>query len=456
MQEKYDQNIPNSNDEMDESSAQADSKSNEQPLKLSATTNAVAELLEGIRPGAGDTDINNSVDKKVELKQDNKIIYQDETSEQNFKNELSLALADRLQDIVQKPQGSHLDSSTETIQITVNDQPVFKTEKGIVTVNKTTQQSEVAKPPPANKTILAELLPPPYYGGTRMAVMPPQPIIVQTSATPASHSQLDIQPTLLERLEQADEQKMPLARGEQWMKIPLKKRFREKLEQLTSSISKGRAADVAIDLLQTYGHRQNNEHIYDAEQYRIRGFGRHILVQDRQGVGVMTIKTRLLRRPVIENYRLTPQQENEFLGVRAQILKQGMQGFSKDPLVRSQQLGGLTPQGDAKLAEDLKAFSVADVARELLNAGGSKPDFEGIRMLNGQQYTVVESRNTLAIFARDRGQIFSQKGGTIESKLTAADTKHFVFLSKELANLKQQRQLAQCSSPIKNPVSGLS
>ena len=155
----------------------------------------------------------------------------------------------------------------------------------------------------------------------------------------------------------------------------------------------------------------------------------------------MTIGTSRFGRPKVVNSRLTADQEDLFLQVRLQLPG----GISRDPLLRIQQMGGLAPHADIKLAKDLHSFAVAKIARDLLDSSNIK--FEnGKRAVGGELYQITESSNSLAITAPGRGKILLQRGGVIRAKLNTTDVSHFLYLGRDLARLQTHEQITATQS----------
>ncbi|MEM6251316.1 MAG: hypothetical protein AAF821_00195 [Cyanobacteria bacterium P01_D01_bin.156] len=396
-------------------------------------TNALFELLEQLRKavpsyqnGNGDRVSNTP----IEIKLDHIAYYRDGSQDKPSFNLTTLSDVDYLHYALKQSPGKRIGGRDNSITITVGGQPVFKAEAGIVTHNTvpqpTVDQVPVYQPGPQ------------YYSAPQMAAMPVPPMIVQSPVT--LERSRDKAPSFLERIDQASEIEKPSVRQDKWMKMKPSTRLQMAIERLFSFKKKGQAVDVAMELLQRYGTRQGDEFVYEAQGYRIRGVGRHVLVEDREGRGLMAFKTKVFGRPAIKSYKLDSTQEMEFLRVHTELADRNFEGISSDPLLRAMQLRGLAPDGDTQIVDDLKALSVSDIARDLLNASGSQPDKEGTRVLDGKQYRIVHSPESLSIYAKGgRGLVFKQQGGTIDSKLTAADTKHFIFVSKELAALQKQR-----------------
>ena len=407
-------------------------------------TNGLFELLEQLRmanPSSQDDNGNGMRYGTIEIKADHITLYREGSDSQPSHNLTTLSDIDYLQYALKQSPGQRIGGPDNSILITVGGQPVFKAEAGIVTHNMvqrpTFEQSHFQQQGP------------PHYGAPQMTAMPmPPPVIVQSPVT-LERSQ-NKEPSFLERIDQASEIEKPSVRQDKWLKMSPTTRLQMAVERLFSFKKKDQAVDVAMELLQRYGTRQGDAFVYESQGYRIRGVGRHILVEDREGRGLMAVKTKVFGRPAIRSYKLDATQETDFLRVHNELANRNFEGISSDPLLRAMQLRNLAPDGDTQIVDDLKALSVSDIARDLLNASGSQPDKDGTRVLDGNQFRIVQNPEKFSIYAKGgRGLVFQQQGGTIESKLTAADTKHFIFLSKELAALQKQR----AAQPMQQPPS---
>ncbi|MEO0407356.1 MAG: hypothetical protein AAF289_08405, partial [Cyanobacteria bacterium P01_A01_bin.135] len=123
---------------------------------------------------------------------------------------------------------------------------------------------------------------------------------------------------------------------------------------------------------------------------------------------------------------------------------QGIDGLAKEPPMRSRQLGGLAPAGDAGLTRDLTALAIAKTARKLLDATGSRPNVQGKRVFQGgSHYKIEETPNSLKIHAAERDQILSISNGKIKSDLSSRDVTYFRFIDQELSQDLQLQRSAE-------------
>lgn len=374
----------------------------------------------------------------IEIRLDGETVYQEDAEGVPLTNRLGLQAVEFLQVALEHEPGERIAQTEEpSLAVQIGEAEVLSVEKGVVTRNELH-----GKEPTKQQSGLQTLFSAPQNGNGMSAVPPVAlPVSIQEPLTFQVQRLREQPPSILERLDNAAGI-APLAQHPQWMKVPLRRKFSEAMLKRLPALRQQRVADTAIDLLQKYGARQGQSFIYETEGYTIRGEGKLITVSDREDRKIVALCSRVLRPPKVMKYYLTPTQEEDFLKIHQTIRQAGLRGLAKDPLVRSQQLGKLAPAGDLKLTQDLQGLAVVDVARRLLEVGGSIPNRWGKRVLEGSQYRITQSPRGLTVEAKDRGTILKLDRGTLTSKLTVQDVRHFIFVARELSRELKQLPMA--------------
>ncbi|NET55370.1 MAG: hypothetical protein F6K47_04035 [Symploca sp. SIO2E6] len=415
---------------------------------VQSMTASLFTLLETVRTldkertqnGEAKTNGATSQAKPIEITLGDEVVYQ-EDAHGAYANTLSLGEVDFLSNALKHSPGEKVSEEEPSASIMIGNRQVFALEKGVVTVNELQGEAQqrqndleslLTTQPALNGNNGNGLYPIPQAGGA-------VPVTIQEPLTFQVQRVREQPPSILERLENTSWLTAP-AKREKWMKMPLTQRLSAAVAERFTTVRRQQVADVAIDLLQKYGNREGKQFVHQTEGYILKGQGNMVMVHDHEGRELLFLQTRAMGLPKVRGYYLTPQQEQDFLQVRQRIKQFGLSRFSKDPLIRSKQLGNLTPAGDLKLTEDLKGLAVVDVARRLLDVSGSVADRSGKRVLEGSQYRIEQSPQGLTIETKDRGEILSLNNGKLTSKLTSQDVRHFIFVAKELSRELKQIQ----------------
>ena len=403
--------------------------------------------LDKERTQNGETKTNGATSKAkpIEITLGDEVVYQ-EDAHGAYANTLSLGEVDFLSNALKHSPGEGIDTN-EPISIKVGDAQVFAAYNGVVTVNNLQQQHEVNKKHPAIEQLLTQgqltngngvyTAHPPQV----LSAPSPQPPTIQEPVTVHLQRGKEQPPSLLERVDTSSKLS-PRGKHDPWMKVGVKARISQTVQDKLPKVRRGQVATTAVSLLQEYGSRQGKDFVFESEGYRFKGHGKTVTVYDHEGRELLFLETRVVGLPNVKGYYLTPNQEQDFLKARESIKNFGFEGISKDPLVRSRQLGSLAPSGDKKITHDLTGLAVVDVARNLLDISRSKTDAQGWRTLEGSRYRIEQSPQGLRIEAKGRGEILNVTDGKLTSNLTAQDVKHFIFVAKELGRELKQFQVA--------------
>lgn len=379
----------------------------------------------------------------LEIQLGESVLYRDDAREAYF-NTSVLEKASFLAEALNGLPGDRVHEEDVCASITIGDRQVFAIEQGIITVNELPgREREGNDDLDPVRTHLSELH---GDGGSRgrdgkndrqsngrhpngfhaESIQEPEPIAFHLQPVRGTL------PFILERMDNTHNLTAPV-KGEKWMKIQLTQRLWEAIAQRLTFIRRQQVASTAIDLLQKYGTREGTQFVYRSENYTLKGQGKFVTVCDREGRELLFVRTRVVGAPKVMGYYLIPNEEQDFLQVRDRIKQLGLSHLSKDPLVRSKQLGNLTPAGDSKVTSDLQGLAIVDVARHFLDLSGSVSERDRTRVLEGSQYRIEDSPYGLTIETQDRGEILSLKNGKLTSNITPQDVRHFLFVAKELS-----------------------
>ena len=380
----------------------------------------------GHKPANGKTPL----EQPIEITWEGDTLYQEDSDGIPRINRLGLQAVDLLQVALEQAPGERVSQQDNpSFAVQIGEADVLRVENGVVTRNDLSGQMQQ---PTNDFPAWLSALQTGMGSSSPMAL----PVSIQEPLTFQVQRSRGAPPSILERLDNTAAK--DLAEHPPWMKLSLQRKVSEAVVKRLPKLRRQRVADTAIDLLQKYGTRQGKAFVYESEGYVLRGEGNRITAFDRQERKLFSLHSRVLGPPKVVEYYLAPSQEADFLSVHQRIKQSGLRGLAKDPLVRSQQLGLLAPAGDTKLTQDLQGLAVVDVARRLLEVGGSAPDRQGNRVLEGSQYRIVQSPQGLTIAAKERGEILKLEGGSLTSQLTAQDVRHFIFVARELSReLKQ-------------------
>lgn len=376
----------------------------------------------------------------IEIEVDGEVLWQEDMENTRFRKDVGLDLVEYLETALELSPGERVAEDDESfVCISLGGRQVLCIEDGVVTQNELQQVAQRHHYP--ESLVMNQLNGRNGNGASKSSPGAQDPVASPPAPLSAQFQRLsDQQSHLLERLDNAN--KLAASnKPAKWMKQSFKARMwaaaGEKLA-LPRAFRRREVAAVALELLEKFGDQGRRGYVYESEGYVFKGKDTTVTVQDREGRDLVFIRTRAIGPPKVYGYYLTPDQEQDFLKVRQRLRKDGWKSVSNDPLIRSKQLGKLTPAGDLLLTEDFKALAVAEVARSLLDVGGTAADRSGKRVLDGRQYRIEETPQGLKIETRNRGEILSTRNGKLTSNLTDQDLRHFIFVAKEVGREMKQ------------------
>ncbi|MEO0409082.1 MAG: hypothetical protein AAF289_17200, partial [Cyanobacteria bacterium P01_A01_bin.135] len=332
----------------------------------------------------------------IEIKMGREIVYREGYANKDPINKLNLNKLKLLQAAVDAPQQEATEKTAGakgTINIKAGDELVYRMSKGAVEANRL--QAERSNQP---LTAQSELKPPAEV--SKAAIQPPPPALPTQSpkvserspaetpapterAAPASDlpaetrasSQQDSPKvvSILDVLERQNQQVQERA-TQRWMQQTTRvmrrspRQMADKVVGIAVNIRGRQVAATAVDLLQKYGAADGpGKGTYQSEKYSLSARGRMVTIADREGTALMMFRKTRWGMDILKN-DMKADQEADFMRARQQIQVQGIDGLAKEPPMRSRQLGGLAPAGDAGLTRDLTALAIAKTARKLLDA----------------------------------------------------------------------------------------
>jgi ElaB/YqjD/DUF883 family membrane-anchored ribosome-binding protein len=200
-----------------------------------------------------------------------------------------------------------------------------------------------------------------------------------------------------------------------------------------------RAIAATLDLFHKSPYRGTTDNVYKAEGYAIESEGKDVYsIKNNDNREVMRFKHTVLGPRVLE-VNMNPSEQRDFLQVRNQIQKYGLDDISSsDSFNQTAQLGKLAPAGTSKIKQNLVNRSVALNAFSVLENFG-KDTASGEKVFEGKNYRIEQKEYGLTITAQDgRGVILQSQAGEIKANLSPKDISQFNVIGRKIDTVRQQ------------------